>query len=43
MLHVKNNYKNVYRDLTCRACQKENKTQEHILETCPDIQNDTKY
>ena len=25
MLHVKNNYKNAYRDLTCRACQKETK------------------
>ena len=25
MLHVKNNCKNAYQDLTCRACQKETK------------------
>ena len=41
MLHVKNNYKNAYTDLTCRACQKENGTQEHVLATCPAIHNDT--
>ena len=41
MLHVKNNYKNAYKDLTCRACQKENETQEHVLATCPAIHNDT--
>ena len=41
MLHVKNNYKNVCKYLTCRACQKENETQEHVLATCPAIHNDT--
>ena len=41
MLHVKNNYKNAYKDLTCRACQKENETQEHVLATCSAIHNDT--
>ena len=33
--------KNAYKDLTCRACQKENETQEHVLATCAAIQNDT--
>ena len=41
MLHVKNNYKNAYKDLTCRACQKDYETQEHVLATCPAIHNDT--
>ena len=36
MLHVKNAYKNP----TCRACQKENETQDHVLATCRTIHND---
>ena len=35
MLQVKNNYKNAHKNLTCRACQKENETQEHVLTACP--------
>ena len=40
MLHVKNNHKNAYKDITCRACQKENETQERVLATCPAIHNE---
>ena len=39
MLQVKNNYKNAHKNLTCRACQKENETQEHVLTACPVIHN----
>ena len=42
MLHVKNNYKNAYKNLTCRACQKEVETQEHVLAVCPAIHKDHK-
>lgn len=34
MLDVKNNFRNKYRDLVCRACGQGNETQEHILEEC---------
>ena len=37
MLKVKNNYKNGYRDLKCRARKIEIETQCHILEACPAI------
>ena len=40
MLHVKNNYKNAYKNLACRACQKETETQEHVLAACPAIHKD---
>ena len=39
MLQVKNNYKKAYKNLTCRACQKENETQVHVLTACPVIHN----
>ena len=35
MLHVKNNYKNKYKNnLMCRACGQEEETQNHILAEC---------
>jgi hypothetical protein len=37
MIDVKNNYKNKYKNLTCRACKNETETQEHILEECKAI------
>ena len=39
MLQVKNNYKNAHKNLSCRACQKDNETQEHVLTACPVIHN----
>ena len=35
MTKVKNNYKNGYTDLTCRACKREQETQSHALIECP--------
>ena len=40
MLHVKNNYKNAYKNQACSACQKEAETQEHVLAACPAIHKD---
>ena len=37
MLDIKNNFRNKYPDITCRACKKEAETQEHVLETCQTI------
>ena len=38
MLPVKNNFKKGCKnDLLCRFCKKETETQEHILQTCPEI------
>ena len=37
MLKVKCNYKNGHRDLTCRACGKNEETQTHVLEECEKI------
>ena len=37
MIRVKCNYKNMHRDLKCRACKKEEETQTHVLEICPNI------
>ena len=34
MLTAKSNYKNGYKDLTCRLCKKYEETQNHILEEC---------
>ena len=44
MLDVKNNFRGMYRDLKCRACNKKDETQEHILSECQTIHkdNDTK-
>ena len=45
MLECKGNYKNKYKgSITCRACQKEEETQQHILSECTAIheKNDTK-
>ena len=38
ILHVKNNYKDAYKDVTCRACQQK-ETQGHVPATCPAIRN----
>ena len=35
MLQVKNKYKNAYKNLTCKACQKGTETQGHVLAVCP--------
>ena len=40
MIDVKNNFRNKYRDTTCRACGREPETQEHVLETCQTIHPD---
>ena len=37
MIDVKNNFRNKYNDLSCRACGVEDETQEHVLESCPVI------
>ena len=34
MLQVKDNYRNGHTNITCRACKKENETQEHALNGC---------
>ena len=34
MLDVKNNFRNKYANLTCRACKVSNETQEHVLNEC---------
>jgi len=38
MLDVKNNFRGKHKDMKCRLCEKENETQEHILEECQIIQ-----
>ena len=40
ILHVQNDYKNAYKNLACRACQKGTETQEHVLAACPAIHKD---
>ena len=40
MIQVKSNYKNAYTSLTCRACYKEEETQQHVLETCATLHPD---
>ena len=40
MLEVKNNFKNMYDNLTCRMCNKMEETQEHIMEECEVIHRD---
>ena len=37
MIKVRGNFKNGNSDLTCRACKKDLETQDHVLETCPQI------
>ena len=37
MIDIKNNFRNKYNDLTCRACGEETEAQEHVLENCPSI------
>ena len=34
MLPTKNNYRNMYKNNTCRACEAEIETQQHVLEEC---------
>ena len=34
MIDVKNNFRNKYPDVICRACRTEPETQEHVLESC---------
>ena len=40
MLEVKNNFRNMYDNLTCRLCKKTEETQEHIMEECEVIHRD---
>ena len=40
MLDIKNNFRNKYPDVKCRACNNENETQEHVLETCQSLHQD---
>ena len=42
MLPIKNNYKTKYKDLICRGCKAESETQQHVLQECVAIHNDTK-
>ena len=42
MLDIKDNFRNKSSNNTCRACSKENETQEHILNQCPAIHTDDK-
>ena len=37
MIKIRGNYKNGNSDLTCRACKIHMETQDHVLETCPQI------
>ena len=37
MIDIKNNFRNKYNDLICRACGETTETQEHVLEGCPAI------
>ena len=39
MLDVKSNFKNSYNETFCPLCEKENDTQQHVLE-CPSIISD---
>ena len=39
MIDVKANYKNKYKDQTCRLCKKENETQQHLLTECEITRN----
>ena len=41
MLEVKNNFRNMFNNNTCRLCGAENETQAHILQECPQIHKDT--
>ena len=41
MLKFKGNYKNGHKDQACRACKNEAETQNHVLEECPAIHQDT--
>ena len=41
MLDVKENYKNKYKDQKCRLCKESDETQEHVLQYCPKIHQDT--
>ena len=40
MLDVKNNFRNKHLSITCRACEKSNETQEHVLNECQSIHQD---
>ena len=40
MLDVKNNFRNKYSDLLCRACGTEPETQDHVLEKCKSLHPD---
>ena len=37
MLDVKNNFRGMYTNLTCRGCGKTDETQQHVLEKCETI------
>jgi hypothetical protein len=38
MLEVKNNYKNKYRNRTCRLCKNHEEDQIHVLQECPTLE-----
>ena len=38
-IDIKANYKNKYKDQTCRLCKKENETQQHVLTECEMTRN----
>ena len=40
MIKIKGNYKNGHPDLTCRMCKRDEESQTHILEQCPEIHLD---
>ena len=40
MLNVKTNYKNKYKDTTCRGCGQQEETQDHVLNECNKIHKD---
>ncbi len=37
MLDIKNNFRNKYADLICRACGLKDETQEHVMNECQEI------
>ena len=40
MIKIKRNYKNAYTNLTCRGCDANEETQQHVLEECTGIHTD---
>ena len=40
MIHVKQNYKNMYKDDICRGCGEAKESQEHVLNECTKLHED---